>query len=126
MRRAVGSPEREGLLVRAVEEDGHGRRRHRARRSDRRGRRREIDGVEALYGALDDFPASGGELELGVVRGTEERTVTASFAAAGGGMSSCRRIRVAADEPDAEALDAYSHAVIAVQSGSRPLSPACG
>ena len=83
MRRAVGLPERDGLLVRAVEEDGP---------ADAAGIERgdlivaaggrEIDGVEALYGALDELPASGGELELGVVRGTEERTVTASFAAA--------------------------------------------
>jgi serine protease Do len=83
MRRAVGLPERHGLLVRAVEEDGP---------ADAAGIERgdlivaaggrEIDGVEALYGALDELPANGGELELGVVRGTEERTVTASFAAA--------------------------------------------
>ena len=42
----------------------------------------EIEGVEALYSVLDQLPASGGELELAVLRGTEERTVTASFAAA--------------------------------------------
>jgi S1-C subfamily serine protease len=41
---------------------------------------RPIDGVEALYAALDELPAAGGDLELTVVRGTEERTVTASFA----------------------------------------------
>jgi serine protease Do len=82
MRRAVGLPEREGLLVRAVEEGGP---------ADIAGIERgdlivaaggnEIDGVEALYSVLDGLPASGGELELTVVRGTEERTVTASFAA---------------------------------------------
>jgi S1-C subfamily serine protease len=37
------------------------------------------DSVEALYTALDTIPATGGELELTVVRGTDERTVTASF-----------------------------------------------
>jgi serine protease Do len=83
MRRAVGLPERDGLLVRAVEEDGP---------ADSAGIERgdlivaaggrQIDGVEALYGVLDELPASGGELELTVVRGTEERNVTASFAAA--------------------------------------------
>jgi serine protease Do len=82
MRRAVGLPEREGLLVRAVEEGGP---------ADVAGIERgdlivaaggtEIDGVDTLYGVLDGLPPSGGELELTVVRGTEERTVTASFAA---------------------------------------------
>jgi hypothetical protein len=35
--------------------------------------------VEALYTALDAIPATGGELELTVVRGTDERTITATF-----------------------------------------------
>ena len=83
MRRAVGLPERDGLLVRAVEEGGA---------ADRAGIERgdlivaaggnAIDGVEALYNVLDGLPPSGGELELTVVRGTEERNVTASFATA--------------------------------------------
>jgi S1-C subfamily serine protease len=83
MRRAVGLPERDGLLVRAVEDGGA---------ADRAGIERgdlivaaggnAIDGVEALYGVLDGLPPSGGELELTVVRGTEERSVTASFATA--------------------------------------------
>jgi serine protease Do len=83
MRRAVGLPERDGLLVRAVEEGGP---------ADLAGIERgdlivaaggvEIDGVEALYSALDGLPPSGGELDLTVVRGTEERSVKASFAAA--------------------------------------------
>jgi serine protease Do len=83
MRRAVGLPERQGLLVRAVEEGGPA-----ARAGIERGDLivaaggQEIDGVEALYTALDDLPPAGGELELTVVRGTEERSVTASFAAA--------------------------------------------
>ena len=83
MRRAVGLPERDGLLVRAVEENGP---------ADAAGIERgdlivaaggrPVDGVDALYSALDELPASGGEIELGVVRGIDERTVTASFAAA--------------------------------------------
>ena len=83
MRRAVGLPEREGLLVRAVEEDGPA-----ARAGIERGDLivaaggQEIDGVEALYTALDELPPAGGELALTVVRGTEERSVTASFAEA--------------------------------------------
>ncbi|MET0207370.1 MAG: S1C family serine protease [Thermoleophilaceae bacterium] len=83
MRRAVGLPERDGLLVRAVEEDGPA-----ARAGIERGDLivaaggQEIDGVEALYTALDELPPAGGELALTVVRGTEERSVTASFAEA--------------------------------------------
>jgi serine protease Do len=82
MRRAVGLPERDGLLVRAVEEGGP---------ADRAGIERgdlivaaggnAIDGVDALYSVLDGLPPSGGVLELTVVRGTEERAVSASFAA---------------------------------------------
>jgi serine protease Do len=83
MRRAVGLPERAGLLVRAVEEGGP---------ADAAGIEpgdlivaaggREIDGVEVLYGVLDGLPADGGELELTVVRGTEERVATVNFSAA--------------------------------------------
>ena len=82
MRRAVGLPERDGLLVRAVEEDGPA-----GRAGIERGDLivaaggREIVGVEALYSVLDGLPPAGGELELTVVRGTDERTVAASFAA---------------------------------------------
>jgi S1-C subfamily serine protease len=82
LRSAVGLPERDGLLVRAVEEGGP---------ADHAGIERgdlivaaggkAIDGVEALYSVLDGLPPNGGELELTVVRGTEERTVSASFAA---------------------------------------------
>jgi serine protease Do len=81
MRSAVGLPERAGLLVRAVEDGG---------RADRAGIEKgdlivgvggtPTESVEALYSALDAIPASGGDLELTVVRGTDERTVTASFA----------------------------------------------
>jgi S1-C subfamily serine protease len=39
---------------------------------------REIDGVEALYEALDGAGAQG-SLELTLVRGTDERTVTVEF-----------------------------------------------
>jgi serine protease Do len=83
LRRAVGLPERDGLLVRAVEEDGPA-----GRAGVERGDLivaaggKEIDGVEALYTTLDEVPAAGGELELTVVRGTEERSVTVSFTAA--------------------------------------------
>jgi serine protease Do len=80
MPRAVGLPERDGLLVRAVEEDSP---------ADGAGIERgdlivaaggeELDRVESLYSALDALPPAGGKLQLTVVRGSEERTVTASF-----------------------------------------------
>jgi S1-C subfamily serine protease len=80
LRSAVGLPERDGLLVRAVEEGGP---------AERAGVEKgdlivaaggtPTANVEALYTALDSVPAAGGDLELTVVRGTDERTVTASF-----------------------------------------------
>jgi serine protease Do len=80
LRSAVGLPERTGLLVRGVEEGGP---------ADRAGVEKgdlivaaggtPTENVEALYTALDSVPAAGGELELTVVRGTDERTVTATF-----------------------------------------------
>jgi len=76
LRRAVGLPEREGLLVRAVEQDSA---------AERAGLERgdliagaagaPVEGVDALYEALDAARA-GGSLELKIVRGTDERDVT--------------------------------------------------
>ena len=83
LRRAVGLPERNGLLVRAVEDDGPA-----ATAGVERGDLivsaggTNIDGADTLYTALDAVPAAGGELELGIVRGTEERTITVTFGAA--------------------------------------------
>jgi serine protease Do len=81
LRSAVGLPERDGLLVRAVEDGGP---------ADQAGVETgdlivsaggaPTTNVESLYTALDQIPAAGGELELTLVRGTDERTVTASFA----------------------------------------------
>jgi S1-C subfamily serine protease len=80
LRSAVGLPERAGLLVRGVQDGGP---------ADRAGVEKgdlivaaggtPTESVEALYTALDTIPATGGELELTVVRGTDERTVTAAF-----------------------------------------------
>ena len=80
LRSAVGLPERDGLLVRAVEDGSPG---------DAAGLEpgdlivtiagQPVDGVDSLYSALDSVAAGGGELELGVVRGTDERSVTARF-----------------------------------------------
>jgi serine protease Do len=79
MRRAVGLPERSGLLVRAVEDGSP---------ADAAGIEagdllaaaggRELDGVDTLYEVLDGL-TGGGSVELTVVRGTEERTVTVEF-----------------------------------------------
>jgi serine protease Do len=84
MRRAVGLPEREGLLVRAVEDASPA-----AAAGIERGDLlaaaggRELDGVDALYEALDGVSESGGTLDLTIVRGTEERPVTVEFEATG-------------------------------------------
>jgi serine protease Do len=79
LRHAVGLPERDGVLVRAVEQGGA---------ADRAGIERgdlivaaagqEIDRVDRLYEALD-AARSEGSLELTLVRGTEERTIKVSF-----------------------------------------------
>ena len=80
MRRAVGLPERDGLLVRAVE-DGSPAANAGIERGDLlvSAGDRDFSGVDALYEALDAVPAEGGTLELTIVRGTEERAVTVEF-----------------------------------------------
>jgi serine protease Do len=75
MLRAVGLPERDGLLIRAVEADSPA-----ARSGLERGDLivaaggRPVDAVDALHRALDESAANGG-VALTVVRGTEEREV---------------------------------------------------
>jgi serine protease Do len=80
MRRAVGLPERDGLLVRAVE-DGSPAANAGIERGDLlvRAGDRELEGVDALYEALDAVPQEGGTIDLMIVRGTEERRVTVEF-----------------------------------------------
>jgi serine protease Do len=80
LRRAVGLPERDGLLVRAVESDSP---------AERAGIERgdlivgvgeaEIDGVDGLYAGLDAVPQGGGSLSLTLLRGAEERDVEVVF-----------------------------------------------
>ncbi len=79
LRRAVGLPEREGVLVRGVE-DGSAADRAGLERGDLlvAAADRAIDSVDVLYEALDGARAAG-SLELVIVRGTEERTVTVTF-----------------------------------------------
>jgi S1-C subfamily serine protease len=82
MRRAVGLPERDGLLVRGVEDGGP---------ADSAGIERgdllvaaagrELGSVDSLYEVLDGV-SPGDRIDLTVVRGTDERTVTARLAAA--------------------------------------------
>lgn len=76
MRRAVGLPERAGLLVRGVE-DGSPAERAGIEKGDllAAAAGRELDGIEGLYATLDAVPRGGGTLELTVVRGTEDRRV---------------------------------------------------
>jgi S1-C subfamily serine protease len=81
MRRAVGLPEREGILVRGVEEGSP---------AESAGIREgdlivSADGVEiadpdALHAAL--LKAGTGEIKIGLVRGVEDLTVTAQLGAA--------------------------------------------
>ena len=75
----MGLPERDGVLVRGVEE---GSAAHRAgiERGDLivGAGDREIDRIDALYEALDQARESG-RLELRIVRGTDERTVPVTF-----------------------------------------------
>jgi serine protease Do len=79
LRRAVGLPERDGVLIRGVEDASAA-----ARAGLERGDLivaaggRQIDGVDVLYEALDGARADGA-LELTIVRGTEERTVQVTF-----------------------------------------------
>jgi serine protease Do len=74
MRRAVGLPERDGLLVRAVE-GGSAAERAGLERGDLivSAGGDDLDGVDALYHALDSLPAEGATMDLGIVRGTDER-----------------------------------------------------
>jgi serine protease Do len=80
MRRAVGLPERDGLLVRALDDDSAA-----ARAGIERGDLlvsaggRELAGVDALYDALDAVDPERGTLPLTFVRGTDEHSVEVEF-----------------------------------------------
>jgi serine protease Do len=79
LRRAVGLPERDGVLVRAVEDGSPA-----AAAGIERGdlivavADREMTRVDVLYEALDAVRGEG-QIELTVVRGTEERTITVAL-----------------------------------------------
>jgi serine protease Do len=88
MRAAVGLPEREGILIRGVEDDSP---------AGRAGLRsgdlivsaggREITSVDDLYQALDGV-ADGDTLAVRIVRGTEELDVSVSFGSSAGAEGS--------------------------------------
>lgn len=79
LRRAVGLPERHGVLVRGVEADSPA-----GRAGLKDGDllvavdKRPLEGVDALYDALE-AAGTGGELSLTVVRGEDEREVKVRF-----------------------------------------------
>jgi serine protease Do len=79
LRRAVGLPEQDGVLVRAVEDASPA-----ARAGIEQGdlivaaAGRPLDGVDALYASLDQVEPEG-TLELTTVRGTDSKQVTISF-----------------------------------------------
>ncbi len=79
LRRAVGLPERDGVLIRGVEDDSAA-----ARAGLERGDlivaagERQIDRIDVLYEALDSARAQG-RLDLQIVRGTDERNVVVTF-----------------------------------------------
>ena len=79
MRRAVGLEERDGLLVRAVEE-GSAADRAGVERGDLlvRAGARELDGLDALHGLLDRLSPRE-TLRLSLVRGSDEREVEVVF-----------------------------------------------
>ncbi len=78
MRRAVGLPETDGLLISQVTEDSPA-----ARAGLAPGdlivtaAGQAVTSIDDLFGALE--AAQGGSLELSVVRGTEERTIQVAF-----------------------------------------------
>lgn len=82
MRRAVGLPERDGVLVREVEDNSAAQRAGIAEGDllvEAAGREiRDPDDVYAALGAL-----SGNSMTLKVIRGTDERTLEVSFSEAG-------------------------------------------
>lgn len=79
LRRAVGLPERDGVLVRAVEPESPA-----ARAGLERGdllalaAGRPLDSVDALYDVLDEVQGER-PLELTIVRGTEERELSVAL-----------------------------------------------
>jgi S1-C subfamily serine protease len=79
LRRAVGLPERDGILIRAVE-DGSAAERAGLERGDLivAAGGNDVDRIDTLYEALDRARGEG-TLDLLIVRGAEERSVKVEF-----------------------------------------------
>jgi serine protease Do len=79
LRLAVGLPERDGVLVRAVE-DGSPAERAGIERGDLiiAAAGQPVERIDALYEALDTARAEG-SLDLAIVRGTDERSITVTL-----------------------------------------------
>ena len=79
LRRAVGLPERDGVLVRGVE-SGSAAERAGIERGDLivAAGERQIDRIDALYELLD-LARADGRIDLQIVRGTDERAVAVTF-----------------------------------------------
>jgi serine protease Do len=78
LRRAVGLPDADGLLVREVEDDSPASRAgltHGDLITSADGR--SIRGIDDLFDLLD--AATNAEIELSVIRGAEQRTVTVAL-----------------------------------------------
>ena len=84
LRRAVGLPDRDGVLVREVE-DGSPASRAGLTKGDLivAAAGRPVHGIDELFEVLDSAPA--GQLEFTVVRGAEERTITVDLGQASDG-----------------------------------------
>jgi serine protease Do len=82
LRRAVGLPERDGVLVRAVDDSGPAARAGIAQGDLIVGAGgRDVDGIDSLHSVIDE--AAGEKLAVTVVRGVEERELEVDFAEAG-------------------------------------------
>ncbi|MFN2589936.1 MAG: S1C family serine protease [Actinomycetota bacterium] len=84
LRRAVGLPEAEGLLVRYVEE-GSAAQGAGIEQGDliTKAADKDVKSPDDLFAAIEQ--ASGGNLSLGILRGTEERTVSVTLDGSGDG-----------------------------------------
>jgi S1-C subfamily serine protease len=99
LRRSVGLPERDGLLVRGVDDDSPAARAD-VRQGDLlvRAGDRDLDSVDALFDALDGHdPAES--LDVVLVRGADEVTATVSFGPSDGADEEAPQEPQGSDDP---------------------------